>query len=79
MPKPPLFVQSVQYNTGLRRTDGRTDGRTRDDSIYRASIASRVKQKTDGVYFLVHSVRVNNNKKPDRRNRFRWDVPLAAD
>jgi len=35
--KPAQFVQSFRYDTSLWRTDGRTH----DDSIYRASIASR--------------------------------------
>ena len=35
---PARFVQSLRY--GLWQTDGQTDGRTHDDSIHRASIAS---------------------------------------
>ena len=35
---PARFVQSFRY--GLWQTDGQTDGRTHDDSIHRASIAS---------------------------------------
>ena len=39
--KPARFVQSFRYITGLWRTDGRTH----DDSIYRACIASRGKKQ----------------------------------
>ena len=48
MPKPSSIrpVVSIQYRLVTdRRTDGRTDGWSHDDTIYRASIASRGKKR----------------------------------
>ena len=41
MPKPAVSVKSFRYNPGLWRTDRRTDGQTRDDSIMIMVIISR--------------------------------------
>jgi len=49
-PKPARVAQSLRYSTGQTeygRTEGQTDRRTRGDSKYRASIASRGKTQQD--------------------------------
>ena len=52
-----------------RRTDGRTDGQTHDDSIYRASIASRGNYNQRFCWLDTSIIDNNNNNNNTRRRQ----------